>query len=65
MSTRADKLKNNLWEDDLIQFARLLTEIVATQELDIKAISRAMSLCEDEVEVLLERAHLRSKKQNQ
>jgi hypothetical protein len=47
-----------MWENDLVQFARLLCEIVATQEnLDAEALCESMDLSLDEVDELFERAH--------
>lgn len=52
MSTKA-----NRWADDKVQFARLLCEIVATQEgFDIKALCDAMDLEESDVQELFDRA---------
>lgn len=45
-----------LWEDNDIQFARLLDEIRATQGLDMKALCESMDLSPDRVEELFERA---------
>jgi hypothetical protein len=47
----------NPWNDDAIQFARLLAEINATQELNLEELCDSMSLTEDEVNQLFERAH--------
>ena len=52
-------LDNDLWDNDLIQFTRLLAEIVATQELDIVTIAESMNLTPSDVQSLLERAHIR------
>lgn len=35
---------NPLWDDDLIQFARLICEINATQELDMETLCESMDL---------------------
>ena len=49
---------SDLWDDDLIQFTRLLAEIVATQELDIVTIAESMNLTPSDVRLLLERAQI-------
>lgn len=47
-----------MWEDDLVQFARLLREILATQDtLDIGVLADSMDLRREEVSELFERAH--------
>ena len=47
----------SLWDVNIIQFPRLLAEIMATQDnLDIKALAEAMDLDEDDVCTLLDRA---------
>ena len=49
----------NLWNDDHIQFPRLIAEIVATQDsLDIGALADSMDLHEYEVCELFDRAEL-------
>lgn len=51
---------NNNWENDEIQFPRLLAEIVATQDsLDIDALCESMDLEPDEVDELFNRAQKR------
>jgi hypothetical protein len=56
------KLKNKPvtpWENDQIQFARLLCEISATQvQLDMKALAVNMDLSLTEVNQLFDRAHV-------
>ena len=48
----------NLWEDDKLQFARLLCEIQATQsKLNIKKLSEAMDLDKENIAELFERAN--------
>lgn len=47
----------SLWDDNLIQFARLLSEIAATQTLDGAALCESMDLDLDEVDSLFQRAH--------
>ena len=48
-----------LWENDHVQFARLLAEIVATQEkLDIDALCTSMDLTPDDIDELFERAQM-------
>lgn len=47
-----------LWENNEIQFARLLSEIVAVQaDLDIPAIAESMDLDIEYVDELFDRAH--------
>jgi hypothetical protein len=47
----------SLWEDDLIQFSRLICEIVATQSpIDISALMASMDLPEERVRELFSRA---------
>ena len=47
----------NLWESNVIQFPRLLAEIVATQDtLDINALCDAMDLEPEDIDVLFDRA---------
>lgn len=50
-------MSNSKWEDNSIQFPRLLAEILATQEnLDINALCESMDLERDEVWALFSRA---------
>lgn len=44
------------WENDAIQFPRLLAEIVATQSLDMDALAESMGLTLGEVQELFDRA---------
>lgn len=44
------------WQNNAIQFPRLLAEIVATQALDMPALAEAMNVDVAEVHELLERA---------
>lgn len=47
----------DVWEDDSVQFPRLLAEIAATQDkLDIPALAQAMDLSTEEVGELFDRA---------
>jgi hypothetical protein len=46
------------WDDDLVQFPRLLCEIVATQSLDVPALCESMDLEPADIDELLERAHV-------
>lgn len=48
----------NLWEDNSIQFPRLLAEIVATQSLDLDALCDSMDLSLSDLDELFERAVL-------
>ena len=46
------------WEDDSIQFPRLIAEIAATQEyIDFGLLADAMGITEEDVSDLFERAH--------
>jgi len=45
-----------LWERDDIQFPRLLAEVLATQDLDMEALSASMDLTVEEVTALFDRA---------
>jgi hypothetical protein len=48
------------WEDDVVQFARMLCEIVASHEhLNIDALAESMDLEHSEVDDIFERAHQR------
>ena len=44
------------WKDNAIQFPRLISEIMATQEIEIEALCQSMDLTEVEVEELFDRA---------
>jgi hypothetical protein len=47
------------WDNDMIQFPRLLAEIMATQDkIDFKALAESMDLTEDNVHELFDRAQL-------
>tara|TARA_S200002703_G_scaffold132563_1_gene120420 strand:- start:411 stop:593 length:183 start_codon:yes stop_codon:yes gene_type:complete len=47
------------WEDNSIQFPRLIAEIVATQEnLDMDELCESMDLEVDDIVELFERAHI-------
>lgn len=48
-----------MWENDEIQFPRLLAEIVATQDLDYDALCEAMDITEDDIDELFDRAQER------
>lgn len=46
------------WHDDLVQFPRLLAEIVATQDnLDVDALCESMDLTREQLDELFERAN--------
>ncbi len=50
---------NEKWNDDSIQFARLLAEINATQnDLDLRALAESMDLSIDEINELFDRADI-------
>jgi len=44
------------WKDDSIQFPRLLSEIAATQDLDMEALAESMDLEVADVNELFDRA---------
>lgn len=45
------------WDSNTIQFARLLCEIAATQDLDMKTLAESMDLTLDQVNKLFDRAN--------
>lgn len=47
---------NQVWEDNRIQFPRLISEIMATQFLDLEQLAESMDLTIDEVNELFDRA---------
>lgn len=47
---------NRVWEDNRIQFPRLISEIMATQDLDLGLLAESMDLTIDEVNELFDRA---------
>lgn len=50
-------MSNTKWNNDSIQFPRLIAEIIATQEkLDIPALCESMDISVDELDELFERA---------
>lgn len=50
--------QNKLWDNNLIQFARLLSEINATQDsIDFDALCESMNLEREEVNELFDRAN--------
>lgn len=49
-------MSNKNWNNDTLQFPRLLAEISATQELDMQALADSMDLSLDEVNELFDRA---------
>lgn len=54
----ASVLDRNKWDDNSIQFSRLLCEIVATQNVDIPALCESMDLEPLDVSAIFERAHI-------
>ena len=48
-----------VWHDDLLQFSRLISEIVAVHEIDTLALGQSMDLTTHEVEELIFRADRR------
>lgn len=51
-------MSDRAWNNDLVQFARLLCEIAATQDVDFDALSESMDLPKQCVDELFERAHV-------
>lgn len=50
--------QNKLWDNNLIQFARLLSEINATQDsIDFDALCESMNLEREEINELFDRAN--------
>lgn len=49
-------MSNPKWQDNAIQFPRLLAEIMATQALDMAALAESMDLSVEEVSELFDRA---------
>lgn len=50
-------MSSRAWNNDLVQFARLLCEIAATQNVDLDLLEESMDLPFKEVDDLFERAH--------
>jgi len=48
---------NEAWEDDHVQFPRLIEEIIANQELNWSEIRKSMDLTDAQLHELLDRAH--------
>lgn len=48
---------NTVWNNNLVQFARLLAEINATQEIDRDALLESMDIRPSELDELFDRAH--------
>ena len=46
-----------LWNNNEIQFARLLCETMATQEIDYEALQESMDLGKLDISELFDRAH--------
>lgn len=49
-------MSNTNWENNAIQFARLLAEINATQTLDMDALAESMNLAVEDINDLFDRA---------
>lgn len=47
---------NQVWENNRIQFPRLISEIMATQDIDLGLLAESMDLTIDEVNELFDRA---------
>ena len=54
--TTMNTLTNGYWDNNHIQFPRLISEIIATQSLDMDALAASMDLETSEVDELLSRA---------
>lgn len=54
--TKEPRTPDDRWESNKIQFARLLSEIAATQPLDIASLASSMDLCGYAVNELFDRA---------
>lgn len=50
-------MSNNKWDDNELQFARLIHEIDATQNIDWDEIAEQMDLYQSEVRELIQRAN--------
>lgn len=48
--------ENQVWNDNRIQFPRLIAEIMATQDLDLECLAESMDLTVDDVNELFDRA---------
>jgi len=46
----------SVWDNDLIQFARLITELAMTQDLDLDALEVSMNLEYQDIDELFDRA---------
>lgn len=46
----------NNWRNNAIQFPRLISEILATQEIDLELLAQSMDLAIEDVEELFDRA---------
>lgn len=51
-------MSDRAWNNDFVQFARLLCEIAATQDVDFGALSESMDLEKEHIDELFERAYL-------
>jgi len=50
-------MSNTHWQNNGVQFSRLLAEIMATQELDLNSLANSMDLSVDEINELFDRAN--------
>jgi len=50
-------MSNTHWQNNGVQFPRLLAEIMATQELDLNSLANSMDLSVDEINELFDRAN--------
>lgn len=53
-----EEAREEPWLNDRVQFARLLSEIIATQEVDVALLEDSMDLYASEIDKLFERAHV-------
>lgn len=52
----SDNRKDNKWDNDEIQFPRLISEILATQDINYELLGASMNLTADQVKELFTRA---------
>ncbi len=50
-------MSNTHWQNNGVQFPRLLAEIMATQELDLNSLANSIDLSVDEINELFDRAN--------
>ena len=52
----SDNQTNPKWASNMIQFPRLISEIVATQNLDMESLCESMDLEQSDIDELFDRA---------